>query len=66
MRRVGKGDRFEVVIPAAEIDPQWDFMYFIEAMDAAGNGCMWPDLEKRTPYVIVHLDRRSAGGSAQP
>ena len=65
MRRVEQSDTFEAEIPAAEIDPKWDFMYFIEAMDAAGNGCIWPDLLKRTPYVIVHLDRRAAT-AAQP
>jgi hypothetical protein len=52
-------------IPAAEIDPKWDFMYFIEAMDAAGNGCIWPDLLERTPYVVIRLDRRPAA-AAQP
>ena len=66
MRRVGQSDRFEVEIPAAEIDPKWDFMYFIEAMDESGAGCIWPDLEKRTPYVIVRLDRSPAEPATQP
>ena len=65
MRRIGQSDKFEAEIPPVEIDPKWDFMYFIEAMDAAGNGCIWPDLLNRTPYVIVRLDRRPAA-AAQP
>jgi hypothetical protein len=66
MQCVGKRmytSQFEVEIPPAEIDPKWDFMYFIEAMDAAGNGCIWPDLLKQTPYIIVRLDRRPAAAA---
>ena len=63
MRRVGQSDKFEAEVPAAEIDPKWDFMYFIETMDAAGNGCIWPDLLKRTPYVVVRLDRGPAAAT---
>lgn len=62
MRRVGQSNRYAVEIPTTEIDAKWDFMYFIEAMDKSGAGCIWPDLEKRTPYVIVRLDR----GPAEP
>ncbi len=63
MRRVGQSDKFEAEVPAAQIDPKWDFMYFIEAMDAAGNGCIWPDLLKQTPYIIVRLDRGPAAAA---
>jgi hypothetical protein len=32
-------------------------MYFVEVLDAKGNGRMYPDLEKELPYVIVQLAR---------
>jgi hypothetical protein len=30
-------------------------MYYIEAMDTHGHGVIYPDLERRTPYIIVKL-----------
>jgi hypothetical protein len=53
----GEKDQYSVEIPAKDIDPKWDFMYFIEAMDNAGNGRIYPDLNKETPYVVIKLDR---------
>jgi hypothetical protein len=44
-------------IPAAFIDPKWDLMYFIEAVDQKGAGRMYPDLEIETPYVVVMVKR---------
>jgi hypothetical protein len=32
-------------------------MYFIEAMDNVGNGRIYPDMDKETPYVVIKLDR---------
>jgi hypothetical protein len=32
-------------------------MYLIEVMDNKGNGRIYPDLNKETPYVIVTLNR---------
>ena len=49
----GRPDEYEATIPAEHIDPQWDLMYFIEALDRSGNGKVYPDLEKETPYIIV-------------
>ncbi len=56
MQPVGDG-RYEVTVRGEELTAQWDFMYLIEAMDNAGNGRIWPDIETETPYVIVHLKR---------
>ncbi len=50
-------DVYEAVIPAEEMDPRWDFMYLIEAMDSAGHGVIYPDLEIETPYIVVRLQR---------
>jgi hypothetical protein len=57
MQRVGDTDEYAATIPAAAINPKWDFMYFFEVMDNAGNGKIYPDFEKETPYVIVKLER---------
>jgi hypothetical protein len=61
MLPAGKPDQFEATIPAADVDPRFDFIYLIEVMDNAGNGKIYPDLEKETPYVVV----RVAGDTAR-
>lgn len=57
MQRVGTSDDYEAVVPADKIVPGWDFMYYFEVMDNAGNGKIYPDFEKETPYVVVKLAR---------
>ena len=49
--------RYIGTIPGQFVIPRWDVMYFVEALDEAGNGRMYPDLESEMPYVIVHLRR---------
>lgn len=53
-------DLYEAVIPALYSDGKYDVMYFIEVIDKQGNGCMIPDMEEETPYVIVRYDRESS------
>ncbi|MEK7404608.1 MAG: hypothetical protein AAB225_05825 [Acidobacteriota bacterium] len=50
-------DEYVATIPAADVDPRWDLMYYVEAFDKQGNGKIYPDLEKETPYVVVRLSR---------
>lgn len=57
MVSTGEKDSYQVVVPAEQIDPTWDFMYLIEVMDNNGNGKIYPDLNKETPYRIVKLIR---------
>ena len=64
MLPTGKPNEYQVELPLSEIDPRWDFMYLIEAMDNVGNGCIYPDLEKETPYVVVKRDRNQPTISA--
>ena len=47
--------KYEARVPGGHLDPQWNFMYLIEAMDEPGNGTIHPDLNKETPYVVVDL-----------
>jgi hypothetical protein len=57
MRPTSKPDEYGVTVPASELSPRYDFMYYIEALDAAGRGVIFPDLETQTPYVVVSLKR---------
>jgi hypothetical protein len=53
----GGSGEYTATVPAHAISPAWDFMYFIEAIDARGNGLNWPDLAREQPYVIVKAQR---------
>jgi len=57
MLPTGRADEFRAEIPGADVDGRWDLMYYIEATDRYGNGRIYPDLEKETPYVVVKLRR---------
>lgn len=48
----GKPGLYEAAIPGAFITPQWDLMYYVETVDADGNGRIDPDLEQETPYIV--------------
>src|SRR5215510_2664875 len=65
MTPTGKNDQYQAVIPAEHVLPQWDLMYFIEAIDNRGNGKIYPDLEKETPYVVVRLQRENNQNRAE-
>jgi hypothetical protein len=54
-------DIYRAIVPAREINPVFDFMYFIEVMDNNGKGTIYPDLQKETPYKIVKLMRERNG-----
>ena len=57
MKPTGKKDQYRCTVPGEQIPARWDFMYLIEVMDRNGNGTIWPDLNERTPYVVVRLKR---------
>ena len=57
MSPTGKPDQYQAIVPPEKIPAKWDFMYYIEAMDTRGQGCVYPDAQQRTPYVIVKLQR---------
>lgn len=57
MLPTGEKDSYQATVPAEQINPERDFMYFIEVMDNNGNGRIYPDLNKETPYVFVKLTR---------
>ena len=57
MMPTGEKDSYEATVPAEQINPKWDFMYFIKVMDNNSRGIIYPDLNKETPYFIVKLIR---------
>ena len=57
MHQAGENNLFEATVPVEDVNKKWDFMYLIEVMDKNGNGKIYPDFNKETPYVIVSLDR---------
>ncbi|HSV14872.1 MAG TPA: hypothetical protein VLI90_11470, partial [Tepidisphaeraceae bacterium] len=50
-------DHYEATVPGEKIVSTWDFMYYIEVMDNAGHGQIYPDFNDTSPYVVVHLTR---------
>ncbi|WP_411273181.1 hypothetical protein [Daejeonella sp.] len=57
MRPTGEKDSYQVIVPSEQINPKWDLMYFIEVLDNKGNGRIYPDLNKETPYIFVKIIR---------
>jgi hypothetical protein len=60
MLPTGRADEYEVTIPGEDVDAHFDLMYFFEVMDNAGNGKIYPDIAKETPYVIVRIAQTAA------
>ncbi len=58
MLPTGEKDTFEAIVPAEQINPKFDFMYFIKVMDNDRHGKIYPDLNMETPYLIVKLIRQ--------
>jgi hypothetical protein len=48
---------YSAQIPGEFITTAQDVMYFVEAIDNAGNGRNYPDLETTSPYVVVSVER---------
>lgn len=44
MTLTGEKDAYSAMIPAEQINPKWDVMYFIEVMDKKVTGQIYPDL----------------------
>jgi len=57
MAPTGKSNEYRAEIPGSHIDARWDLMYYIEVIDSCGNGGIYPDLDKETPYIVVRLRR---------
>ena len=58
MKPAGDNGIYSATVSGEDIPYEWDFMYFLEVMDKAGNGAIYPNLERETPYIIVKPDRQ--------
>jgi hypothetical protein len=47
------GEEYIGTIPGEAISADYDLVYYLEAVDEAGNGTIFPDWQTSTPYVIV-------------
>lgn len=52
MTKTGEEGMYQAKINSREIDPGFDFQYYIEARHSAG-GTFWPRWQDETPYVVV-------------
>jgi hypothetical protein len=50
---VRNGDEYVATIPVEAIRPDWDLVYYLEAVDEAGIGCFFPEWKQGMPYIIV-------------
>jgi hypothetical protein len=57
MLPTGNPDEYEATVPAEDVDPHFDFMYFFEVMDNVSNGKIYPDMDKETPYFVVKMSQ---------
>ena len=55
MLPTGLANEYDAIIPGIDVDPHFDLMYFFEVMDNAGNGRIYPDMDKETPYITVKM-----------
>lgn len=55
MRLSTENGLYEGVIPGQFIDPEWNLIYYVEALDTHGNGRIYPTLDSEQPYVIVKV-----------
>ncbi len=47
--------RARFTIPAEELTPEWDLLYYFEILGESGAGWFHPDPEKTTPYYVVRV-----------
>ncbi|TKJ32591.1 hypothetical protein CEE39_05165 [bacterium (candidate division B38) B3_B38] len=52
-----KGDEYSATIPGEAISAEFDLMYYIEAVDANGNGVFYPNPDFEQPYIVVKVRR---------
>jgi len=53
LKPTGQNGEYAATIPGDAISADWDFMYYLDAIDGSGAGTMWPDAMRESPYVIV-------------
>ena len=53
------GSAHTAAIPATYVVPDWDLMYYLEAIDAGGRGALnpVPDPVRQIPYYVIKVQR---------
>ncbi|MEK7403543.1 MAG: hypothetical protein AAB225_00400 [Acidobacteriota bacterium] len=51
-----KSARPVFTIPAEDLSPRWDLMYYFEVLNSAGSGWFQPDPWVATPYYVVPIE----------
>ena len=51
------GEQYEAAIPGDYINPRYDLMYYLEAVDRFGNGVFYPNPDRVPPYIVVKVRR---------
>jgi len=57
MRLAPGTGKYVATIPGSFIIPEWDLIYFVDAITQNGDGRMAPDTKQGMPYVIVPVKR---------
>ncbi len=52
-----QGGEYRATIPGKAITKEFDIMYYLEAVDAHGNGVFFPNPDIEQPYIIVKVVR---------
>lgn len=53
-------------IPAGELSPQWDLLYYFEILNQENSGWFEPDPHVATPYYILKVETPPPAGASKP
>ena len=53
MLEASPGGRF--TIPASDVSPRWDLMYYFEVLNDRKGGWFQPDPLRETPYYVIKV-----------
>ncbi|MBC8609779.1 hypothetical protein H8702_01415 [Massilimaliae timonensis] len=56
---------FRAVIPKEYLNMDWHILYYLEVVDQLGNGLIFPDMKKQTPYYVITAERENMEKGAQ-
>ena len=56
---------FRAGIPKEYLNMDWHILYYLEVVDQLGNGLIFPDMKKQTPYYVITAEREDMEKGAQ-
>jgi len=51
------GKTYRATIPGEAFTTEFDLMYYLEAVDGAGNGIFFPDPDVEDPHIVIRIKR---------